>query len=242
MNWNVVWDNAPLFLEGLWMTVQLSAVAAVLSLVGGMLVALLRISKIAPLRWIAGAYINVLRAIPPFVLIIYIYYGVAQVAQINFNPFQAGVIALTLQYSAWIAEVYRAGIQAVPTGQTEAAHSLGFNGPKTFLTIVLPQALRIVIPPLGNNIVGIVKDSSLVSYIGVMELLRTSQLLTSTTFRAFEIYTAALVLYLVLTVAISALFGWLEKRNSLGRNRVRHVTKSRAARLTELQNLARTSA
>ena len=245
MNWNVVFDNIPLFLQGLWMTIQLSALAAVIAIVGGLLVALLRLAKNPVPRLIAAAFINVLRAVPPFALIIYIYYGISLAIGVNFTPFFAGVLALSLQYTAWMAEVYRAGIQAVPRGQTEAAASLGFSSPKTFLTIVLPQALRIVIPPLGNNVVGLIKDSSLVSYIGVMELIRSAQLLTSQTFRPFEVYTATVILYLVITIAISQLFGWLERRHAVGAGslpRSRRVSRGRAARLAELQEFARSAA
>lgn len=242
-DWDVVFDNLDIFGQGLWMTVQLSAVSLVFAVVGGLLVALLRLSRWAVLRALASVFINVLRAIPPFALIIYVYYGIAMAIGVNFTPFFAGVLALSLQYTAWIAEVFRAGIQAVPVGQTEAAHSLGFNGPKTFLTIVLPQAVRIVVPPLGNNVVGLIKDSSLVSYIGVMELIRNSQLLVSQTFRPFEIYTATVVLYLLLTVAVSLLFARLEKKYAVGRPRPgaqKKIGKARAARLKELTDLALT--
>lgn len=239
-DWSVVFDNFDIFAAGLWMTVQLSAVSLVFAVIGGLLVALARISRFTVLRLVAAAFINVLRAIPPFALIIYVYYGIALAIGVNFTPFFAGVLALSLQYTAWIAEVFRAGIQAVPVGQTEAAKSLGFNSTKTFLTIVLPQAVRIVVPPLGNNVVGLIKDSSLVSYIGVMELIRNSQLLVSQTFRPFEIYTATVVLYLLLTVAVSLVFAWLERKYAVGRPRPgarKKISRSRAARLAELTEL-----
>ncbi|WP_147901600.1 amino acid ABC transporter permease [Homoserinibacter sp. GY 40078] len=241
MNWSVVFDNLDLFAQGLLMTLQLSGIAALIALIGGLLVALLRLSHIAILRWIAAAFINVLRSVPPFALIIYVYYGISLAIGVNFTPFFAGVLALALQYTAWMAEVYRAGIQAVPPGQIEAAHSLGFNSVRTFISITLPQALRIVIPPLGNNIVGLIKDSSLVSYIGVMELIRSAQLLTSQTFRPFEIYTATVILYLVVTLVISQVFSYLERRHATGRDALggrRHTSRRRRARLDRLTELA----
>ena len=240
-NWTVVFANGDVLFQGLLMTLLLSATAAVFSLIGGLLIALMRLSNNRLVSGIAGAFINVLRSIPPFVLIIYVYYGIAMAMNVTFTPFFAGVLALSLQYTAWIAEVYRAGIQAIPVGQTEAAASLGFSKPRAFLTIILPQALRVVVPPLGNNIVGIVKDSSLVSYIGVMELVRSSQLLVSQTFRPFEIYTATVILYLVITVIISIVFSRVEKRYSVGRRpgrKQRKLSKSRLARLAELKDLA----
>lgn len=243
MDWSVVFDNSGVFLSGLWMTIQLSVVSAAIAAVAGLLIALMRISRLRVLRIIAAAYINVLRSVPPFALIIYVYYGIAIAVGIDFPPFTAGVLALAAQYAAWMAEVYRAGIQAVPSGQSEAAYSLGFSRPRAFATVILPQALRIVIPPLGNNVVGLIKDSSLVSYIGVQELIRNSQLLVSTTFRPFEVYTATLIIYLVLTIAISQVFGWLERRHATGRDALgqRHrLSRARAARIAQLQELART--
>lgn len=243
MNWSVVFDNLDIFASGLLMTLALSAASAGIALTGGLLVALLRLAKHPVPRWIAAAFINVLRAVPPFALIIYVYYGISLAIGVNFTPFAAGVLALSLQYTAWMAEVYRAGIQAVPPGQLEAAQSLGFSRPRAFLTITLPQALRIVIPPLGNNIVGLIKDSSLVSYIGVMELIRSAQLLTSQTFRPFEIYTATVILYLVITLVISQVFSQLEKRHATGRDALggrRRTSARRRAELERLQTLART--
>ncbi len=242
-NWTVVFANTDLLLQGLLMTLLLSGTAAVFSLVGGLLIALMRLSNNRLVSGIAAVFINVLRSIPPFVLIIYVYYGIAMAMDVTFTPFFAGVLALSLQYTAWIAEVYRAGIQAIPQGQAEAAASLGFSRPRAFITIILPQALRVVVPPLGNNIVGLVKDSSLVSYIGVMELVRSSQLLVSQTFRPFEVYTATVILYLIVTVVISIVFSQIEKRYAVGRRpgrRQRKLSKSRRARIQYLQDLANT--
>ena len=237
-NWTVVFANGDVLFQGLLMTLLLSATAAVFSLIGGLLIALMRLSNNRLVSGIAGAFINVLRSIPPFVLIIYVYYGISMALDVNFSAFTAGVIALSLQYTAWIAEVYRSGIEAVPVGQHEAASSLAFGRFGAFVTIVLPQALRIVIPPLGNNLVGLVKDSSLVSFIGVVELVRNSQLLVSQTFRPFEIYTATVVLYLAITVVISLVFTWLEKRYSTKRptnGKQPRLSRSRLRRLLYLE-------
>jgi His/Glu/Gln/Arg/opine family amino acid ABC transporter permease subunit len=226
--WSVVFDNADVFLQGLVLTLQLSAVSAVIATVLGLVVALGRMSPFKPLAWLSLGFINIVRAIPPFVLIIYVYYGISMALDVNFS----------LQYTAWIAEVYRSGIEAVPVGQHEAASSLAFGKLGAFVTIVLPQALRIVIPPLGNNLVGLVKDSSLVSFIGVVELVRNSQLLVSQTFRPFEIYTATVVLYLAITVVISLVFTWLEKRYSTKRptnGKQPRLSRKRLRRLLELE-------
>lgn len=244
MNWSVVWDNIPLFLAGLGMTLQLAAASAAIAGVGGLLVALMRLSRLKVLSLTAAAFINVLRSVPPFALIIYVYYGIAMAIGVNFTPFFAGVLALSLQYAAWMAEVYRAGIQAVPLGQREAAASLGFGPVGSFVTVVLPQALRIVVPPLGNNVVGIIKDSSLVSYIGVMELTRTSQLLVSQTFRPFEVYTATIVFYLIVTIIVSQVFGVIERRTATTRTSgrgIRRMSATRSRRIERLQSFVATA-
>jgi len=245
MNWSVVWDNIPLFMAGLGLTLQISIAAAAIAGVGGLLVALMRLSRLRVLSITAAVFINVLRSIPPFALIIYVYYGIAMAIGVNFTPFFAGVLALSLQYAAWMAEVYRAGIQAVPVGQREAAASLGFGPVGAFTTVVLPQALRIVVPPLGNNVVGIIKDSSLVSYIGVMELTRTSQLLVSQTFRPFEVYTATIVFYLILTILVSQIFSLVERRTATTRSTgrgIRRMSASRSRRIERLQSFVGTAA
>jgi His/Glu/Gln/Arg/opine family amino acid ABC transporter permease subunit len=242
-NWDVVAQHQDLLLAGVRYTLLIAATAMALSLLLGLGIAILRLSPLAPLRWLAAAYINVFRAIPLFVFIIYVYYGVSIAVGINFSPVTAGIIALTLQYAAWMAEIFRSGIQAVPKGQREAALSLGMGGARTFASIVLPQALRVVIPPTGNMFVGMVKDSSLVSIIGVAELVRNTQLLVSQTFRPFEFYTAAVVFYVAVTLALSYLMKVLERRLALSdplaskkrsrgllaKRRLRHVDDLRAA-------------
>jgi His/Glu/Gln/Arg/opine family amino acid ABC transporter permease subunit len=214
-NWDVVVQNQDLLWAGVRYTLWIATVAMALSLVLGLLVAVLRLSAFPPLAWLAAAYINVFRAIPLFVFIIYVYYGVSIAVGINFEPVTAGIIALTLQYGAWMAEIFRSGIQAVPKGQREAASSLGMGRARIFASVVLPQALRIVIPPTGNMFIGMVKDSSLVSIIGVAELVRTTQLLVSQTFRPFEFYTAAVLVYLAVTLVLSYAVKVLERRLAL---------------------------
>jgi His/Glu/Gln/Arg/opine family amino acid ABC transporter permease subunit len=239
--WQVVLDHQDLLLAGLRYTLWIATVAMALSLVLGLAVAVVRLAPLPPLAWLAAAYINVFRAIPLFVFIIYVYYGVSIAVGINFAPVTAGIIALTLQYGAWMAEIFRGGIQAVPKGQREAAASLGMGPVRTFASIVLPQALRMVIPPSGNMFVGMVKDSSLVSIIGVAELVRNTQLLVSQTFRPFEFYTAAVLFYVAITLALSYLMKLLERRLALSdplasKKRSRGLlARRRLRRLDELQ-------
>jgi len=161
---------------------------------------------------VAQLYINIFRAIPLFVFIIWLYYGLPIMLGINFPPVTAGVICLSMQYAGWLAEIYRAGIGAIPRGQREAALSLGLTPLQAFRDVVFPQALRIIVPPIGNNFVGMLKDSSLVSIIGVFELVRQANLAVSLTFRPFEFYTVVAVLFIVLTQLLSHGVTRLERR------------------------------
>jgi His/Glu/Gln/Arg/opine family amino acid ABC transporter permease subunit len=210
--WYVVLDRLDLLWAGIAFSLYIAVIAMAFALVVGLVIALLRLSRFRPVSTLAAVYINVFRAIPQLVFIIYLYYGVSIVVGVNFQPITAGVIALSTQYSAWLAEIFRSGIQAVPKGQREAALSVAMGRVRTFTTIVMPQAIRVVIPPTGNMFVGMVKDSSLVSVIGVFELLRTTQLLVSQTFRPFEFYTVAVLSYLVLTIVVAYGVKLLERR------------------------------
>jgi ABC-type amino acid transport system permease subunit len=137
---------------------------------------------------------------------------VSIVIGINFAPLVAGIACLTLQYAGWLAEIFRSGIQAVDKGQWEASYGIGMSPTQSFTSIILPQALRITIPPIANMFVGMLKDSSLVSVIGVFELIRQTQLAVSQTFRPFELYTAATAIYLLLTLGAARMVSVVEQR------------------------------
>jgi His/Glu/Gln/Arg/opine family amino acid ABC transporter permease subunit len=211
-DWRVVSDRGFLLLLGLEWTVAISVISMALSLLLGLAVAVMRLSTVPPLRNIATLYINVSRAIPLFVFIIWVYYGLSIVLGINFAPLVAGIGCLTLQYAGWLAEIFRSGIQAVDKGQREASYAIGMSPTQSFTSIILPQALRITIPAIANMFVGMLKDSSLVSVIGVFELIRQTQLAVSQTFRPFELYTAATVIYLLLTLGAARVVSIVEQR------------------------------
>jgi His/Glu/Gln/Arg/opine family amino acid ABC transporter permease subunit len=245
--WDLIWDNLGLFLDGVRLTIFISMVAFVLASVGGLIVALLRMSRSQIVKPIMATYINIFRAIPLLVFILFVYYGITISFDLRMSAIQAGILALTLQYSAWLGEIFRSGIQAVPSGQREAAHSVGMGRIQTFIQVVLPQAARIVIPSTGNMFIGMVKDSSLVYLIGVPELLRVSNRLANRTFRYFEVYFTTVVIYLVLTTAIYYGVKYLENRFTLVdvlSVRVRRLspfTRRRAARLRRIQESIRSS-
>ena len=211
-HWEVVAEYRGWLVAGVGLTLQIALTAMAFAMVLGLGVAVLRMSPIWPVRTVASVYIAVVRAIPTLPFILWAYYGVTLVLGINFDAFAAGVTCLTLQYAAWLSEVYRAGLQAIDKGQREAALSTGMSRTGAFFKVTWPQAWRIIIPPMANNFVGIIKDSSLVGVIGLDELMRQSQIAESLTFRPFELYTAALVIYVIISLAIARVASILEAR------------------------------
>ena len=241
ISFDFIWDNMGIFLDGVRLTIFISIVAFALATVGGLAVALMRMSKSRIVRMLIAAYINIFRAIPLLVFILFVYYGIAISFELQVSAIQAGILALTLQYSAWLGEIFRGGIQAVSHGQREAALSIGMSRFQAFMRVVLPQAFRIAIPPTGNMFIGMIKDSSLVYLIGVPELLRVSNRLANRTFRYFEVYLATVLIYLILTTSIYFLVKYLEQRYALidvltaKTRRFSPCGRRRAARLRELQ-------
>ena len=209
-DWGLVWDNRSLLLHGLLLALEVSAVALVLSVVVGLFVAVARMST-GPLSWIAAIYVNVFRGIPALVSVLWVYFGWSIVFDFNFTVFQAAVIALTLLYSAFISEIYRAALQAIPKGQREAGLALGMHPARIFLRVTLPQATKIATPNIGSMFIGMVKDTSTFTIIGLVEVVRVTQNINSTTFKPFVLYTAAAVIYVAAAFAIDFLFRGIEK-------------------------------
>jgi His/Glu/Gln/Arg/opine family amino acid ABC transporter permease subunit len=211
-DWTVVWDNVGILLRALLITFKISILAEILSLVIGLAIAIIRIQKQPILRWLAIGFIDVFRAVPLLVLLIWLYYGVTILTGLDFSALQAGVLGLGLLYGANLAEVFRAGLEAVPAGQREAALTLGLSRRQAMQSVVLPQATRIVIPPLGNYWIGVLKDSTLVSILGIQEIMRTAQNTVLENFRPFEIYTTVAVIYVILVLIFSRIIAVLERR------------------------------
>jgi His/Glu/Gln/Arg/opine family amino acid ABC transporter permease subunit len=211
-DWTVVWDNLDILLRALLITFKISIFAEILSLILGLAIAIIRVQKSRTLRWIAIGFIDVFRAVPLLVLLIWLYYGVTILTGFNLTALQAGVLGLGLLYGANLAEVFRAGLEAVPAGQREAALTLGLSRRQATQSVVLPQAVRIVIPPLGNYWIGILKDSTLVSILGIQEIMRTAQNTVLEDFRPFEIYTTVAVIYIILVLIFSRIIAVLERR------------------------------
>ncbi|WP_037363599.1 amino acid ABC transporter permease [Nakamurella lactea] len=205
----------PVLLRGLLVTVELTVICGVLSLAFGLLVALARMSPFGPLRWIVSGYVQLVRATPLLIQLIYIYYALPFVG-IRFSPFVSAVLGLTLNVSAYLAEVYRSGIEAVPRGQHDAAAALGMRPSVAMVRVILPQAIRIVIPALGNYMVSLFKDTSLAAVITVQEMLFAGQIVSAETYDYFTIYTMVFILYFAVGYPAIRLVILLEKRVKAG--------------------------
>jgi His/Glu/Gln/Arg/opine family amino acid ABC transporter permease subunit len=210
--WSVVRDSFGQLEHGLKITLELSLLSLALSLVLGLIVALCRMASFAPLRVIAYLYIQLFRALSLYIYVLWIYFGLAGAAGINFSPITAGVIALTVLNSAYMAEIYRGALGAVDPGQHEAAVSLGFGRINGFRTVILPQAIRVALPSLVNQFVDIVKDSSIIAIIGTMDLMGVTTQLVGFYRAPFELYTLVAFFYLTIVLAISAVAAVLERR------------------------------
>jgi polar amino acid transport system permease protein len=206
------WENLRFLLSGAWLTIRLAVVSLVFSVVLGLFISLPGISIRPFLRLFNRIYVEIFRSIPVLVLILWVYYGLPVVLGISLNPFMAGIIALALSDSAFEAEIFRGGIQSIERGQTEAADALGFTYIQKMRHIILPQAFRRILPPLGNQFVYMLKMTSLVSIIGLGELTRKANELTVTVYRPLEIYTVLVLEYLALVLLASLMVRWLEKR------------------------------
>jgi glutamine transport system permease protein len=204
--------NLLFLLGGMVLTVQLSLVSIICSIALGLIIAIAGLSKSRVLRQLNLVYVEILRSVPMLIMILWVYYGLAVLLGISLTPFLAGVIALVLCDSAFEAEIFRAGIQSVHRGQVEASDSLGINYLDKMRFVILPQAIRRVLPALGNQFIYMLKMSSLVSVIGLMELTRRANELTVVEYRPLEIYTALLVEYLALILVVSYFVRLLERR------------------------------
>ena len=210
--WSIVRESFGELEHGLKVTLELSLLSLALSLVLGLIVALCRMAPFAPLRVIAYLYIQLFRALSLYIYVLWIYFGLAAASGINFSPFVAGVIALTVLNSAYMAEIYRGALGAVDRGQYDAVASLGFGRISGFTTVILPQAIRVAVPSLVNQFVDIVKDSSIVAIIGTMDLMGVTTQLVGFYRAPFELYTLVAFFYLTIVLVISALAAGLERR------------------------------
>jgi arginine/lysine/histidine/glutamine transport system substrate-binding/permease protein len=227
----VILDALPTLLRGALVTLQLTAISVLLGMIAGSLLGIIRLSPVTPLRWATIAYIDFFRGTPLLVQILMIYFGIPALIQgfgieFSMNRLTAAVTALTLNSAAYLAEIVRAGIQSIEKGQTEASESLGLGSVQTMRFVIFPQALRRMLPPLGNEFITLLKDTSLVSVIGFQELLQEGRLIIANNYRAFEIYAVVAVIYLALTLLSSRAFSFLERRMNPVHRSTRATTQS----------------
>ena len=207
-------------LAGLLITVELTVVVICLSLILGLLVALARMFGARPLVWLVISYVEVMRNTPLLLQLIYVYYVLPEVG-IRLDSFTASVIALTLNYSAYISEVYRSGIQGIGRGQSDAAAALGMTRALALRRIVLPQAVRLVVPALGNYLISLFKDTALCSVVSVQEVLFSAQLIAARSYQYFTLYTVVGILYFIVGFAAARFVNHLEARSRQGYRRKR---------------------
>ena len=211
IDWDIIAKSIPLLAEGIVVTLQVSAIAAVLGLLLGVICGLGALSRSRPVRWLVTAYVDFIRGTPLLIQIFLVFFALPMVG-IRFDEFWAGVIALSLNAAAFVAEVVRGGVGSIEKGQTEAAKAIGMRHSQILVFILLPQAYRQMVPPLTNELISLVKNSSLLSVISVYELTRAGQAIISVHFVPFEIYTLLALYYYALIKALSWLSTLLERR------------------------------
>lgn len=211
-DWGAAIQSVPYLLKGIPYTLLISFGGLFIGFVIGIVMGLLSISRSRLLRWPATAYIEIFRGTPILVQVLFIFYGLPDIVGGPINALTAGIAAIALNSGAYISEVVRGGVQSIDKGQTEAGLSLGLSRSQTFWSVVWPQALRRMIPPLGNQAIVSIKDTSLFSVIGVGELVRQGQIYIATTFTAFEVYFMVALMYLAITLTLSFLLRLVERR------------------------------
>ena len=209
---NLVVNSFPLLLIGAGVTVQITVLSTAIGFVIGLIVGVARISNLRVLRMLAEVYVEFFRGTPLLVQIFLFYFAMPVITGQRIDPFIAAISACGINSGAYVAEIFRAGIQSVDDGQMEAGRSLGMTWLQTMRYIIVPQAFKRVIPPLGNEFIAMLKDSSLVSVIGFEELTRRGQLIIAKTYGSFEIWMSVAVIYLVMTLTISRFVAYLERR------------------------------
>jgi len=212
MDWSVLTDNRDVYLSGLWATVLLSLAAIATGTLAGLLVAAVRTSRIPVLAQLARGYLEVFRGTPLLIQMLFIYFGAAYLSGFAISVFGAALLALTLYQGAYIAEIFRAGIEAVPRGQWEASRVLGLGRIQTFVGVILPQTRAIVLPPLVGQYLSLIKDTSIAVVIGYVELVRQGQAVIDRVGDPATSYLAVAVLYFVICYPLSVLVRRMERK------------------------------
>jgi glutamine transport system permease protein len=205
----------PMLLKGLQVTLYIFVIAIILGFLIGLVIALFRLAPIKILNWIAKIYVDAIRGTPFIVQLFFIYFGVNSLQIISLNSTTAGIITVAINAGAYFAEIIRAGIQSIDKGQTEAARSIGFTGAQTMRYVVLPQAFRRMLPTITNQSIISLKDTSLLSVIGIADLTQQGQIQASATFEAFKIWLVVGIIYFIIIYLLTLLANFVERRIQL---------------------------
>ncbi|WP_419955350.1 amino acid ABC transporter permease [Neobacillus niacini] len=205
----------PMLLKGLQVTLYIFVIAIIIGFLVGLVIALFRLAPIKILNWIAKIYVDAIRGTPFIVQLFFIYFGLNSLQIISLNSTTAGIITVAINAGAYFAEIIRAGIQSIDKGQTEAARSIGFTGAQTMRFIILPQAFRRMLPTITNQSIISLKDTSLLSVIGIADLTQQGQIQASATFEAFKIWLAVGVIYFIIIYLLTLLANFVERRFQL---------------------------
>lgn len=220
-NWALIADSLPLLLQGAAVTVKITIMSVGCGFFIGLIASLMNLSRFAILRGLSKCYVELFRGTPLLVQIFMIYFGLPRLigflfhptgAPIPVDPSVAAVLACSINSGAYVSEIFRAGIQSINKGQMEAGRSLGLTWFETMRYVIMPQAFKAIIPPLGNEFIAMLKDTSLVSVIGFAELTRQGQMIIARTYGTFEIWSSVAIIYLIMTLSISQLVAYLERR------------------------------
>lgn len=218
-DFSLITQSLPLLLHGALLTLEITALSVGFGLLIGLVLGLAQLSKSPLLRWPAKIYVDFIRGTPLLIQIFIIYFALPAVIGARIDPFIAAVTACSLNSAAYIAEIFRGGIQSISIGQLRAGLSLGMTHAQTMRYVILPQAVKRIIPPLGNEFIAMLKDSSLVSVIGFEELTRSGQLVIAETYGTLEIWSCVAILYLIMTLTITRIVAYFEKRLRLSDER-----------------------
>jgi His/Glu/Gln/Arg/opine family amino acid ABC transporter permease subunit len=210
-DWGAIWYAAPYMLKGALVTLEISACAMVLATLVGVAMGLVSVSDLNVLKALVRVYVYFIRGTPALVQIFLVYFALPRIG-LELSAFMSGVVALAFNSAGFIAEIVRAGLQSIDAGQNEAALSIGMTGRQSILYILLPQSLRRITPPMTNELITLVKTSSLLSVISVFELTRSAQVIIAERFVPFELYFALAVYYLVMITALSWFSEYVEAR------------------------------
>ena len=211
LDFSILIKSFPYLLAGAWMTVKITSLSVGVGIIIGIIGGLMRVSKNPILFWLSTIYVEIIRGTPLLVQIFIVYFGLPSIG-IRLTPYLSAVAALGINSGAYVSEIVRGGIQSISKGQMEAARSLGMSYAQAMRYVILPQALVRILPPLGNEFIALIKDSSLVSTIAIAELTRVGQQIITRTFQSFEIWTGVALFYFVMTFIMSRIVRFLESR------------------------------